>query len=76
MVLALYKKNETPAYRDEPGYCPKFNPGRMDARFLVTMEIDQREAIDREAAKRGLSRTEFVRLALWHYMSCKVNMEF
>ena len=45
--------------------------GRINDKFLMTLESVQLEAIDRRAEAAGLSRVAYVRKALYHYMNCK-----
>jgi hypothetical protein len=45
--------------------------GRINDKFLMTLESVQLEAIDRRAEAAGLSRVAYVRKALYHYMNCE-----
>lgn len=54
----------------EPGVTEPLVPGRINDKFLMTLETVQLEAIDRRAEKAGLSRVAYVRKALYHYMNC------
>jgi len=55
----------------EPGVQEPLVPGKIDARYLQTLESVQLEAVDRRAAAAGLSRVAYVRKALYHYMNCE-----
>lgn len=57
------------------GYQEPLVPGRMSDRFLQTMEPAQRAALDAEAARLGISRTEYVRKAVYHFMNCEEREE-
>lgn len=54
----------------EPGVQEPLVPGRLNDKFLMTLESVQLEAIDRRAAEAELSRNAYVRKALYHFMNC------
>lgn len=55
----------------KPGYSEPLVRGRLTDRFLQTMEESQRLALDAEAERLGIDRTEYVRRAVYHYMNCE-----
>lgn len=55
----------------EPGTQEPLIQGRLNDKFLMTLETVQLEAIDRRAAAASLSRNAYVRKALYHYMNCE-----
>jgi len=55
----------------EPGVKEPLVPGRINDKFLMTLESDQLLAIDKRAQEAGLSRVAYVRKALYHYMNCE-----
>jgi len=64
-----------PKLSAEPGTVEPLVPGRINDRFLMTLETSQLEAIDRRANAAGLSRVAYVRKALYHYMNCEESNE-
>lgn len=64
-----------PKFTIEPGVKEPLVPGRMNDRFLLTLESDQLAAIDKRADEAGLSRNAYARKALYHFMNCQTDKE-